>query len=153
LVKAFQLRPVATLVLAIVLSLFAGTFVERTAYAENPGAAWSKLTPEQQSILSPLQQEWDKLDPERRKHWIGLAGRYPNLSPERQQRIQQRMHEWVALTPEQRAQAIERYKRMKQLPPEKHQQLHQRWREYQDLPEEQRRRLREGQGGASTPGK
>ena len=152
-VKALQLRTDATVVLAILLWLFVGHFVAGTAYAESPEAAWSTLTPEQQSILLPLRQEWDKLEPERRKHWINLAGRYPNLPPERQQRIQQRMQEWVALTPEQRAQAIERYKRMKQLPPEKHQQLHQRWREYQELPEEQRRKLREGHGTANNPGK
>ena len=152
-VKALQLHAVATVVLTLLLSVFIGTMSARPAYAESPGPAWSKLTPEQQSILSPLQTEWDKLDSERRKHWIGLAGRYPNLSPERQQRIQQRMHEWVALTPEQRAQAIERYKRMKQLPPEKHEQLHQRWREYQALPEEQRRQLREGHGTATSPAK
>lgn len=137
----------------MLLSLFAGSLTASAAHADTRGTAWSQLTPEQQSILSPLQQEWDKLDPERRKHWIGLAGRYPNLSPERQQRIKQRMQEWVSLTPEQRAQALERYKRMKQLPPEKHQELHQRWREYQDLPEEQRRKLREGHATPNNPAK
>lgn len=151
-VKALQLHTVATVVLAF--SLFVGvSTIARPAYAETPGAAWSKLTPEQQSILAPLQQEWDKLDPERRKHWIGLAARYPGMPTDRQQRIQQRMHEWVSLTPEQRAQAIERYKRMKQLSPEKHDQLHQRWREYQELSEEQRQKLREGRGPTGSPGK
>jgi predicted glycosyl hydrolase (DUF1957 family) len=135
--------------LSLILS-FGGSAIPSIAYAEAPGVAWSKLTPEQQSILAPLQQEWDKLDAERRKHWIGLAARYPTLSPDRQKRIQQRMHEWVELTPEQRAQALERYKRLKQLPPEKHDQLHQRWREYQDLPEEQRRNLREGRGAGEN---
>ena len=125
----------------------------RPAFAETPGAAWLKLTSEQKTILAPLQQDWDQLDAERRKHWIGLAARYPSLPPERQQRIQQRMQEWVKLTPEQRAQAIERYKRMKQLPPEKHDQLHQRWREYQELPEEQRQKLREGPAAPAKPGK
>lgn len=151
-VKALELRTVAAVVLAF--SLFVGIFATpRFAHAESPGAAWSKLTAEQKSILAPLQQEWDKLDPDRRKHWISLAARYPTLPPERQQLIQQRMHEWVSLTPEQRAQAIERYKRMKQLPPEKHDQLHQRWREYQELPEEQRQKLREGRGAPASPGK
>ncbi len=149
-VKALQLRAVATIVLAFFLFVGAAT---RAAYAETPGDAWAKLTPDQKTILAPLQQEWDKLDPERRKHWIGLTARYPSLPPDRQQRIQQRMHEWVSLTPEQRAQAIERYKRMKQLPPEKHDQLHQRWREYQALPEEQRQKLREGRPATATTGK
>jgi Protein of unknown function (DUF3106) len=152
LVKALQLRAVATVVLAFFLLVGVPT-ATRHAYAETPGDAWAKLTPDQKSILAPLQQEWDKLDPERRKHWIGLTARYPSLPPDRQQRIQQRMHEWVSLTPEQRAQAIERYKRMKQLPPEKHDQLHQRWREYQALPEEQRQKLREGHPATAAPGK
>lgn len=147
-VKARKLRPVATVILA--LSLF---FSVTAVHADPQGGVWAKLTPEQKSILAPLQPDWDKLDAERRKHWIGLATRYPSLPPERQQRIQQRIHEWAALTPEQRAQAIERYKRMKQLPPEKHDQLHQRWREYQDLPEEQRQKLREGHAPAATPSK
>ena len=151
-VKALQLRAVATVVLAFFLFVGVPTATRHT-YAEIPGDAWAKLTPDQKSILAPLQQEWDKLDPERRKHWIGLTARYPSLPPDRQQRIQQRMHEWVSLTPEQRAQAIERYKRMKQLPPEKHDQLHQRWREYQALPEEQRQKLREGHPATATPGK
>ena len=151
-VKALELRAVAAIVLAF--SLFVGTpSTTRWAFAQAPGAAWSKLTSEQKTILAPLHPEWDKLDPERRKHWIGLASRYPSLPPDRQQRIQQRMHEWVSLTPEQRALAIERYKRMKQLPPEKHDQLHQRWREYQELPEEQRQKLRDSHGASGNPGK
>ena len=147
-VKALELRSVATVILAF--SLFFGV---AAVHAESPGSAWAKLTPEQKSILAPLQPEWDNLDAERRKHWIGLAARYPTLPPDRQQRVQQRIHEWASLTPEQRAQAIERYKRMKQLPPEKHDQLHQRWREYQDLPEEQRQKLREGHPPAASPAK
>ena len=110
-VKALELRTVATVVLAFSLLLGVPT-ATRPAYAETPGPAWTKLTPEQKSILAPLQQEWDKLDPERRKRWIGLAARYPSLPPDRQRRIQQRMHEWATLTPEQRAQARERYKQI-----------------------------------------
>ena len=101
-VKALKLHAVAAVILASYLYVGAPS-TTGFAFADTPGPAWSKLTPEQKTILSPLQQEWDKLDPERRKHWISLAARYPHLPPDRQQRIQQRMHEWVSLTPEQRA--------------------------------------------------
>ena len=141
-VKALQLHAAAAVILASFL--FVGL---PAAHADNPGEAWSRLTPEQKTILAPLQPEWDKTDPELRKHWLGLASRYPGLPAERQQSIKQRMHEWAALTPEQRAQAVERYKRIKQLPTDKHQRL-QRWREYQALPEEQRQQLR-----SNPPGK
>ncbi|HVY07259.1 MAG TPA: DUF3106 domain-containing protein [Burkholderiales bacterium] len=147
-VKALQLHALAPI--AFAFSLIVGM---PAAQADNPGDSWSGLTSEQKTILAPLQPEWDKLDPERRKRWIGLAARYPSLSPERQQNIQQRMHEWVSLTPEQRTQAIERYKRIKQMPPERHDQLHQRWREYQALPEEQRQKLRESHGASPGAGK
>jgi hypothetical protein len=145
LVKAVQLRAVATVTLAIFLFLGVPT-ISRSAQAGAPGPAWSSLSAEQKAILAPLEQDWDKFDPERRNRWIGLAARYPNLSPDRQQRIQQRMHEWASLTPEQRSQARERYKQLKQLPPEKHHELHQRWHEYQELSEEQRKKLRESRG-------
>jgi hypothetical protein len=140
LVKAFRLHHLAAIAFALCLTGHTPVF------AEDAGQPWSKLSAQQQSVLAPLQQDWDKLDPDRRKHWIGLADRYHSLPADRQQRIQQRMHEWASLTPEQRAQAIERYKRIKQLPPEKHEQLHQRWREYQALPEEQRQKLRDTHG-------
>ena len=143
-VKAFGLHTLAAIAFAFCL------VDSSPAFADEAGQPWSTLSAQQQAVLAPLQQDWDKLDPERRKRWIGLADRYHSLPADRQQRIQQRMHEWASLTPEQRAQALERYKRIKQLPPEKHEQLHQRWREYQALPEEQRQKLRESHG---TPGK
>ncbi|HEX7955242.1 MAG TPA: DUF3106 domain-containing protein, partial [Burkholderiales bacterium] len=143
---------VATVVLAIFL-LVGTAIAVPAAHAESPGIAWSQLTAEQKSILAPLEQEWDKLDPDRRKRWVNLANRYPSLPAERQQRIQQRMQEWVSLTPEQRVQALERYKRLKQLPPGKPDQLHERWREYQGLSEEQRQNLREGHATPLPAGK
>ncbi len=143
-VKARRIHHLAAIAFALCLT------GNTPVFAEDAGPPWGKLTAQQQSVLAPLQQDWDKLDPERRKRWVGLADRYHSLPADRQQLIQQRMHEWASLTPEQRAQAIERYKRIKQLPPEKHEQLHQRWREYQALPEEQRQKLRDTHG---APGK
>ena len=86
-VKAFRLRALAAIAFALCL------IGHSPAFAEDAGPTWSKLSAQQQSVLAPLQQDWDKLDPERRKHWIGLADRYHSLPAERQQRIQQRMHE------------------------------------------------------------
>ncbi len=124
----------------------------RPVHAQTPGPAWSTLSAEQKTILGPLQQDWDRLDPERRKRWINVATRYPNLPPDRQQRIQQRMHEWASLTPEQRTKARERFKQLRQLPADKHHELNQRWHEYQQLPEEQRQKLRDNRGASRKPG-
>ncbi len=98
------------LLLGVVLSL-------PVAAAPPPGPTWKQLTVAQRHVLAPLAGEWDKLDPDRRLKWIGVAERYPNLAPEQQQRLQSRMKEWAALSTEEREAAREKFKNLQQLPP------------------------------------
>jgi len=100
--------------------------------------AWAELTTDQQMILAPLKADWERLTPERRRKWIGIAKRYPGMKPEEQARVQRRMQAWAKLTPEQRRIARENYKRIAKQRAEKRQQLAERWAEYQALPPHER---------------
>jgi hypothetical protein len=99
--------------------------------------AWAELTAEQQMILAPLKADWESLQPERRRKWIGIAKRYPAMNAKEQERVQRRMQAWAKLTPEQRRIARENYKRIAKQRTE-HQQLAERWAEYQALPPHER---------------
>jgi Protein of unknown function (DUF3106) len=101
--------------------------------------AWAELTAEQQHVLAPLKADWDALEPERRRKWLGIAKRYPTMKPEAQARVQRRMQAWAKLTPEQRRQARENYKRMAKSGQQR--KLREHWAEYQSLPPQEREEL------------
>jgi hypothetical protein len=101
---------------------------------------WSQLTADQKEALSPLQADWDKYEPARKKKWLDIAVRYKDLSPEGQQKMHERMPDLARLTPEQRKTARENFKRAYALPPEKRRELTQ---QFQELPEEKKRELAE----------
>lgn len=105
--------------------------------------AWAELTVEQQEILAPLKPDWESLEPERRRKWLGVAKRYPKMTPRGQERVQRRMQAWAKLTPEERRQARENYKRMAKASAEKRRRLREQWAEYQ--------RQRPGRGAPSAP--
>jgi len=103
--------------------------------------AWAELTAEQQMILAPLKADWESLEPERRRKWVGVAKRYPGMTLKSQERVQRRMQAWAKLTPEQRRQARETYKQLAKVPPEKRGKLREQWAEYQQLPPQERESL------------
>jgi len=107
----------------------------------NVRPAWAELTAEQQQILAPLKADWESLEPERRRKWIGVAKRYPKMTTLGQERVQRRMQVWAKLTPEQRRQARETYKQIVKVPPEKRGKLREQWAEYQSLPPQERESL------------
>ncbi|MDQ5849990.1 MAG: DUF3106 domain-containing protein [Pseudomonadota bacterium] len=92
-------------------------------------------------ILAPLKADWESLEPERRRKWIGIAKRYPKMQADQQERVQRRMQAWAKLTPEQRRQARETYRSIAKTPPEKRDKLREQWSEYQQLPPDERQRL------------
>lgn len=136
------------LALALALSLITPSFAQAPADAPRKPAAkaakpaakakakaasrlpWAELTAEQQQVLAPLKADWDMLEPERKRKWLGIAKRYPKMTPKGQERVQRRMHAWAKLTPEQRRQARETYKRLAKSP-EKKKALRDKWAEYQ----------------------
>lgn len=110
-------------------------FFSFDVFADPGKLQWKDLKLQQQKILEPLAEDWDAMEPARKKKWLGIVKRYPKMSLQEQQRIQSQMQSWHALTAEQRKQARERFKIMEQLPAEKRQEIKQRWYEYEQLPE------------------
>jgi len=126
----------------VLLALCVATAAPAQPAGKKAGSTpWAELTADQQRTLAPLRDDWENIEPERRRKWIGLAKRYPKMTAQQQERVQLRMQRWAALTPEQRRQARENYKRMAKQRAEKREQLRRRWAEYQALPPEERARM------------
>lgn len=139
----------AKALLALIIGLFVSFSVLAAAPQKKP-PTWAELTPAQRQILAPLASDWNTLDAQRKRKWLGIAKRYPKMTPAQQAKAQQNMQPWAKLTPEERRAARERYKKLQKLPPTKRQTLKQKWEEYQRLPEDQRKRL-EAAGKAPKP--
>lgn len=92
---------------------------------------WLELTPAQQAVLAPLQQDWSSLDTLRRKKWIKVADGFPKLKPDAKKRLQARMQDWAKLAPEQRRVAREKFLAIKKMPPEKRAEVNSQWQQYQ----------------------
>ena len=103
-----------------------------------PDPSWAALTPQQRSVLAPLQQDWHELGPQRRAKWLEIANRYPQMAPTAQQRMQQRMTEWSRMSPEQRSEARANYQSTRELPRRDRQA---EWEAYRALPTEEREAL------------
>ncbi|MGM9485755.1 DUF3106 domain-containing protein [Ideonella sp. YS5] len=110
------------------------------AAAQGPagGPAWTELSPDQQTALAPLKNDWNSLDTGRKQKWLEVASRFGSMKPERQERVRERMTEWARLSPSQRTEARVNYQQSKQLPPEDRQA---RWEAYQALSPEERAAL------------
>jgi hypothetical protein len=121
---------------AILLLAFAATAA--VAAPKDRGPQWASLTVEQQQVLAPLAREWNKLLPEQRVKWLGIAKRYPSMTPVGQKRVQTRMQKWAKLTPQQREQAREQYRSIRKLA-ERREELRRQWAEYQALPPHEKR--------------
>jgi len=78
---------------------------------QTPYPTWVALDAPQREVLAPLADEWDRLDPESRMRWLGVAMRYPKMTPIGQKRVKTRLRKWAALTPQQRAEARAKSKR------------------------------------------
>ena len=128
--------------LVLALCVAAGAAGAQTPKIKGGRPAWAELTVEQQHTLAPLKADWESLDPDRRRKWIGIAKRYPKMKPQEQERVQRRMQAWAKLTPDQRRQARENYKRLAKEPrDERHKDLREEWAEYQALSPHERQSL------------
>lgn len=109
------------------------------AVAQAP-TEWNRLSPQQRSVLAPLERDWSRVTPAQQQKWLEVAGRYSALPPAEQARVQQRMGEWSQLSPQDRARARLNFQEARQVGREERQQ---RWEAYRALPPEQRRALAE----------
>lgn len=128
----------AAALLAALLALGAGVPSAALAQTPAPDPSWAALTPQQRSVLAPLQQDWHELGPQRRAKWLEIANRYPQMAPTAQQRMQQRMTEWSRMSPEQRSEARANYQSTRELPRRDRQA---EWEAYRALPNEEREAL------------
>ena len=119
---------------ALLLALAAGSSL---VHAQTE---WSRLSPQQRSVLAPLERDWARTTPAQQDKWVEVANRFGSLPPDEQARLQQRMAEWSRLSPQERARARLNYQEARQVGREERQQ---RWEAYRALPPEQRRALAE----------
>ena len=95
---------------------------------------WAQLTADQQIVLRPVRQEWDRLPEFQRQRLLAAVKRYPKMSPQQQQRFSQRLPGWTKLTLAQRNLARKRYAQYASLPKEQQLEILKRWHE--EHPEE-----------------
>jgi hypothetical protein len=110
--------------------------------------AWQQLTPQQRSVLAPLERDWARNTPSQQQKWLEVTNRYGSLPAEEQARLQQRMADWSRLSPQERGNARLNYQEARQLGRENRQQ---QWEAYRALPPEQRRALAERAQSGSAP--
>jgi hypothetical protein len=90
---------------------------------------WNNLSPDQRSVLAPLEKRWDFLSVNQRRSLIEAARRYPSLSEEQQIRFNARLVQWTQLTGKERRETRERYKALNALAPEQREQVKRSWYE------------------------
>ena len=102
--------------------------------------AWSKLSPAQRSVLTPLERDWTTISPAQQQKWAELANRFPAMPADERSRVQQRIAEWSRLTPQERASARLNFQEARQISPDERRQ---QWDAYRALPADERRALAE----------
>jgi hypothetical protein len=99
---------------------------------------WNQLTPLQQTVLAPLENDWETLSNDRKTKWLRVANRYPYMTTPEQERLQSRMAAWAKLPQKDRRLARDNYLSSLQFPPE---QKAAAWEAYQQLSEEEKQKL------------
>ncbi|MEG0921579.1 MAG: DUF3106 domain-containing protein [Comamonas sp.] len=123
------------------------TGTTRTASPRNEGLTWEQLEEDQQTTLSPLQEQWQWLTVQQKQRWILIADSYDDFSPEEQMRIGEHMKEWAKFSLADQSQARLNYSNVTSLSAEDKRRL---WEEYQALSTRERKRL--AQGSVLRPG-
>lgn len=100
--------------------------------------AWNQLNPLQQTVLAPLESDWETLGNDRKTKWLRVANRYPYMTPPEQERLQGRMADWAKLPQKDRRVARDNYLSSLQIPAE---QKAAAWEAYQQLSEEEKQKL------------
>ena len=100
--------------------------------------AWNQLNPLQQTVLAPLESDWESLSNDRKTKWLRVANRYPYMTAPEQERLQGRMADWAKLPQKDRRIARDNYLTSLQIPAE---QKAAAWEAYQQLSEEEKQKL------------
>lgn len=81
------------------------------------------MTAEQQRLLAPLSEYWDKLPEPRKTRLVEMAGRMEGKTPQEQERFQQGLSRFVTMQPDQRRQVRALFDRFAELPPQERQRV------------------------------
>jgi len=104
---------------------------------------WNTLTPAQQKVLQPFQQQWSQLPEEKQLRLSRGAERWANMTPEQRQNAKQRFQRWRELPPDQRELLRARFEKFKQMTPEQRAALRKKHQWYRNLPPEQRKKMKQ----------
>ena len=105
--------------------------------------AWSSLSPSQQRVLAPVQDQWDQMHPARQQRLAEHADHWATLPPQRQQQIHERLTRWANMTPQQRQQLRENARAFHDLTPEQRARVRAAFERFRSLPPDERKALRE----------
>jgi hypothetical protein len=119
-----------------------------------PPATWAGLTPQQRTLLAPLQQDWADISEAQRSKWLSATPTLATLPAAELARVQERMRDWAQLKPSERTKARVAFQAAKQIDAEQRQA---KWEAYQALPPEKRQELADKaiarrQAAAAKPG-
>ncbi len=99
---------------------------------------WSRLSPLDQAILAPLEEDWAELSVDQRLKWLDLSLRFPAMTLDEQQRVQERMARWARMSAAERGAARLNFQEIRQL--SQKERLEQ-WEAYQGLNPDEKKEL------------
>lgn len=97
------------LVLVIVFIMAGAVLVPDSALADNNGARWNSLDPDEQSILKRHAQRWQNYSFEKKQTLKQSARRFQGMSPAQKNRVKKRARTFRQLSVEDRQEACQRY--------------------------------------------
>lgn len=104
----------------LILTLFVSVFWVNAAPAWGAEVtSWSQLSPQQQNILAPAHDNWDRMQESQHRRLINAAKHYPELTPSQQARFQKRLPVWIQLPGPDRERARDNFKKYRSLPKNK----------------------------------
>ncbi|WP_370264391.1 DUF3106 domain-containing protein [Limnobacter sp.] len=104
----------------------------QAALADTP---WRALSPKQQELLAPLQDDWDSMSDVQQERWLKVGRKYESEPADKQAIMRERVESWAGLSPKEKAAARENYKALQ----EKRQgERNSSWNSYQSLDPQKR---------------
>jgi hypothetical protein len=113
------------------------------AHAAADGRTWDSLTPEQQKVLEPMQEEWSMLPPRRQEKLAHRAARWSEMTPAQRDVAKARMDRWKSIPPEKRRKLLERRKQFEDMGPEQRERLREKYENFRKLPPERQQAIRD----------
>ncbi|MGH8165003.1 MAG: DUF3106 domain-containing protein, partial [Rhodanobacteraceae bacterium] len=117
--------------------------IPAAANAQVQPLTWSALSAGQRNMLTPVQDQWDRLRPARQQRLAEHANRWAALPPQRQQQIRERLARWARMTPEQRHQLRANARAFHDLTPAERAKVSAAFHKFQSLPPAERKVLRQ----------